>query len=109
MKVEGAHVIADLLKTNTTLTSIKYAPHALNPYCQQPITPLTRSLFIRVCSLDFNGLKVEGAQVIAELLKTNTTLTSVRYATTCPNPYCQQPLMLRDRPRWQSLGQQDGR
>ena len=43
-------------------------------------------------NLGDNQLRVEGAKIIANLLETNTTLTSVRYAANCPISYCQQPL-----------------
>ena len=50
-------------------------------------------------------MEVEGAQIIADLLKTNTTLTSVKYAAICPCSYCQQPLTPRFGPCSQSPGQ----
>ena len=51
---------------------------------------------ILVCSLTHlshrlgsNSLKVEGAQIMADLLKTNTTITSLECAAARPLLYCQ--------------------
>ena len=38
-----------------------------------------------------NELKVEGAKIMADLLKTNTTLTSIEYAASYPSPHRQHP------------------
>ena len=47
----------------------------------------------KVISLNLNNnqLGAEGAKAIASLLEVNTTLTNIKYATTCPKSYCQQP------------------
>ena len=71
--------MADLLKTNTTLTTVEYAASCPSPCCQHPLTrPFVHSTLL--CSIGGNNLKVEGAAHVAEALKTNTTLTSVEYA-----------------------------
>ena len=41
-----------------------------------------------MCSLIANDLNAEGAQHVAEALKINTTLTDLKYAATCLDPYC---------------------
>ena len=45
-----------------------------------------------------NSLKVEGAQIMADLLKTNTTITSLECAATRPILCCQEPLTLKNVP-----------
>ena len=40
---EGAKIIANLLETNTTLTSVGYAAGRLSPYCQHPLTLSARN------------------------------------------------------------------
>ena len=84
---EGITAIAEMLKVNTTVQSIRCASHARFIW-QKPLT----LQFGPVRSLGGNLLKVEGAQIIANLLKTNTTLTSVECAHVLAFPHCQQPL-----------------
>ena len=69
--------MAEALKVNNTLTSVKYAAARPFPYRQGPLT----IRFDSFCSLRENKLGAEGAKYISEGLTINETLTSLEYAT----------------------------
>ena len=84
--VDGAKIMADLLKTNTTLTSVGYAAGRLSPYCQHPLTSfLTACMFVhfhdslRGNKLTNYGRDMSGIIQLAEALKMNEGLTSLKY------------------------------
>ena len=95
---EGVVAICDMLKVNSSLTSLSYAPRSLNssPKCQDP---LTVSSHPSPCSLDVNNLTNSGKDMsgilqLAESLKVNSSLTSLSYVLHSLNssPKCQGPL-----------------
>ena len=69
--------MVEALKTNSTLVELKYAASHPSPLCQQPLTCLIEIL---VCSLALNYVGPELGIYMAEALKVNKTLTSVKYA-----------------------------
>ena len=83
--MEGAQIIADLLKTNTTLTSVEYATPHPSPYCQQPLTPDQHSPLLLAHSLAQNEIQGAGAKALGEALTTNKSLTSLKYVATRPS------------------------
>ena len=84
----GAEALAEALKMNTTLQTLKYAaPHPC-PCCQQPLTLNLTVVF----SLFNNLVGPEGAESLGEALKTNSTLKELKYAPPACLPFCQQPL-----------------
>ena len=97
----GVAAIGEALKVNKTLLSIEYAANiqtSLVEDCESftPSAPtdivclLFGSLSLnRLCGLDSFGdgtYTAEGIVQIAEVLKVNTTLQSVKCAACCPNP-----------------------
>ena len=95
--MEGAQVIADLLKTNTTLTSVRYAAAPPFPYCQHPLTVFILCL-LPAYSLNSNALTNYGADMsgiiqFADALKQNSSLTSLSCVAHRLNssPKCQHP------------------
>ena len=81
--LSGVTALADALKANAALTSLKCAAPRPPPKCQQPQTLLFRPRL--VCSLYLNRIGVEGAKSLAEALEVNGTLTSIEYAAARPH------------------------
>ena len=96
---DGADALAEALKMNTALQTLKYAASPSFSCCQQP---LTLNLTV-VCSLFNNSVGPEGAESLGEALKTNSTLKELKYAPPACLPFCQQPLTPQIRPPSQPL------
>ena len=78
--VPGAIVLSKLLPSAAALTSLKCAPAApkRSPFCQRPLTRLSTRLRSRARSLSHNNLGPQGGAALAEGLKGNTTLHSLK-------------------------------
>ena len=97
---QGITKITEMLKTNTTLTSIRCAaiPSLFGMLAAPSIECLS---MCSVCSLDGNALcgiapngdgtyTTEGITKLADVLRTNTTLTAIRCAA-MPCPFAMLP------------------
>jgi len=73
---EGITKLCEALK-GSAVTSLKCAA-APRVSCQRPLTLLTTHLRSRARSLSWNGLGPEGGAALAEGLKGNTTLQSLK-------------------------------
>ena len=70
------------------------------PYSRARVLPCSRTRPAR--RLGFNSIGVEGAQIMADLLKTNSALKELQCAAARPFPDCQEPLTLVIRTRSQT-------
>ena len=85
LDAKAAKHISEALKTNSVIKDLECADTHPLLCCQDADTrnaPLARSL-------DSNKLEVKGAQIMADLLMTNTTITTLGCAATRPLLYCQ--------------------
>ena len=85
---EGSKAVGEALKTNTTLTNLEYVSGAaVSPSrgsCRRTRgdgdgLTLTSIPSGRTRSLSWNEIGDEGGKAVAEALKTNTTLTNLKY------------------------------
>ena len=79
MGKDGTEYLAEALKANSMLQTLKYAATQLAPYCQQPLT----LWFGFVHSLANNNLTNYGSDMsgvikLAEALKTNSCLRELK-------------------------------
>ena len=77
---EGAAPIAEMLKVNTTLTSLRCALRSRDVLAFLPKALVATDTLRGVCSLELSGLLAEGVQHIAAALKENKTLTYLKCA-----------------------------
>ena len=73
LDVEAAKHLSEGLKANKTLKTLRYAD---TRRCPTASATLTSSFDSFIGSLGGNKLNVEGAKIMADLLKKNATLTS---------------------------------
>ena len=93
MEAEGAASLAEALKTNTTLQSIRCISKAqVLAFAHKRQGPLTVIIGVPwFCSINDNDLTnygndFSGVIALAEALKVNTSLSSVRWNVSDPHP-----------------------
>ena len=77
------------MRRRTPFSRLSIAADTSDPVLYSRARILVCSLTRLAHRLGGNSLKVEGAQIMADLLKTNTTITSLECAAARPLLYCQ--------------------